>query len=42
MWWAVVLGTAAMAVPLALAWRRDPAASPERRARVPLYRVAAD
>ncbi len=42
MWWAVVLGTVAMAIPLALAVRRRPSAAGERRAPVPLYRVAAD
>ena len=43
MWWAVVLGTAAMAVPLALALRSR-RASPvaDRRARVPAYRIAVD
>jgi putative membrane protein len=41
MWWAVVLGTAAMAVPLALAlrWRRAPV---DRRAPLPIYRVVTD
>jgi putative membrane protein len=41
MWWAVVFGTAAMALPLVLALR--PGRSPvDRRAKVPLYRVATD
>ena len=41
MWWAVLFGTAAMALPLALALRsaRAPA---DRRAKVPVYRVATD
>ena len=41
MWWAVALGTAAMALPLLLAlrWRRTPL---DRRAPMPIYRVATD
>jgi uncharacterized membrane protein len=34
MWWAVVLGAAAMGVPLALAWRR-PASAPAARREMP-------
>jgi uncharacterized membrane protein len=41
MWWAVILGTAAMSLPLALALRRrrEPL---DRRAPLPIYRVATD
>ncbi len=43
MWWAVVLGAVAMAVPLALALRREPGrAATEQRRRALAYRVAAD
>ena len=41
MWWAVVLGTTAMALPLVLALRSKRAPA-DRRAKVPTYRVATD
>lgn len=42
MWWAVALGTAAMALPLALAIRPGARRPSDRRAHVPAYRVAVD
>lgn len=43
MWWAVVLGTAAMALPLALAlWPRRTVRVGERQTHVPAFRIATD
>ena len=42
LWWAVIFGGAAMALPLALALRGTRALRGERRAAVPTYRIASD
>lgn len=42
LWWAAILGAAAMALPLALALRGTRARRGERRAAVPAYRIAGD
>ena len=42
LWWAVIFGSAAMALPLALALRGTRIRRAERRAVVPTYRVASD